>query len=83
VSLKAYYELLLLKTDQMPLVSARSSVVALASHAMSFHVCFAPDSDGNADIAEGPSWTKNGSHALQSRARSLTHQIEGQLVVLP
>ena len=56
VSLKAYYELLLLKTDQTPLVSARSCVAALASQASSFHVCFAPDSDRNADIAEGPSW---------------------------
>jgi hypothetical protein len=58
VSLKAYFELLLLKTDHTPLVSARSCVAALASQASSFHVCFAPDSDGNADIAEGPSWAR-------------------------
>jgi len=49
-------KLLLLKTDQTPLVSARSCVATLASQASSFHVRFAPDSDGNADIAEGPSW---------------------------
>jgi len=35
-------KLLLLKTDQMPLVSARSSVAALASHATSFRVCPSP-----------------------------------------
>jgi len=51
-------KLLLLKTDQTPLVSARSCVAALASQASSFHVCFAPDSDRNADIAEGPSWAR-------------------------
>jgi len=44
VSLKPYYELLLLKTDQTPLAPARSCVAALASEASSFHVCFAPDS---------------------------------------
>jgi hypothetical protein len=49
-------KLLLLKTDQTPLVSARSCVSALASQASSFHVRFAPDSNGNADIAEGQSW---------------------------
>jgi hypothetical protein len=36
VSLKAYFELLLLKTDHTPLVSARSCVAALASQASSF-----------------------------------------------
>jgi hypothetical protein len=56
VSRKAYFELLLLKTDHTPLVSARSCVAALASQPSSFHVCFAPDTDRNADIAEGPSW---------------------------
>jgi hypothetical protein len=65
VSLIAYYELLLLKTDHTPLVSARSCVAALASQASSFHVCFAPDCDRNADIAEGPSWAMSGCEQLQ------------------
>jgi len=59
-------KLLLLKTDQTPLVSARSCVATLASQASSFHVRFAPDSDGNADIAEGPSWA-NRRHLRRSK----------------
>ena len=58
-------KLLLLKTDHTPLVSARSCVAALASQASSFNVCLAPDSDGNADIAEGPSYAIRVFNAVQ------------------